>query len=81
MCDGFCDVLVLASPKFQLHPFTEPAPEVEASVNATAGQAEVLELKFAVQVKHEIVTVFEMEFEQLLLVPIVSVTVYVPFAV
>ena len=58
MWDGFCEVLVDASPKFQLHPFTVPELVVEASVNVIVGQAEVLELKFATQVMQEIVTVF-----------------------
>jgi len=74
-------VLVEASPKFQLHELTVPELAVEASVNATTGQADVLELKFAVQVKQFTVTVFTTVSWQLLLVPMIKVTEYVPLAV
>ena len=73
-------MLVVASPKFQLHEFTVPELAVEASVNATTGQAEVLELKFAVQVMQVMFTVLETVAVHPLVVVIVSDTVYEPFA-
>jgi len=73
-------VLVEASPKFQFQVFTVPELAVEASVNATTGQAEVLELKFAVQVMQEMVTVLETEVVHPPVVVMLSVTVNVPFA-
>ena len=51
-------MLVVASPKFHAHALIVPDPIVDTSVNAMFGQEEVLKLKFAVQVIHEIVTVF-----------------------
>jgi len=64
-----------ASPKSQSQPFTVPELVVEASVNAIVGQAELLELKLAVQVKQVIDTVFWIVSEQFVLVPMIKVTV------
>lgn len=66
-------MLVAASPKFQFHEFTVPGVAVEASEKATAGHPEVLNVKFAAQLKKQpIVTFLITVSEQPSVVPTMS---------
>jgi len=68
-------VLLVASPKFQLHAFTVPELVVEISVKVTVGQADVLNVKSGVQVIHDTTTVFCTVSKHALDVPMIRVTV------